>query len=230
MRGPIDPEKLNLMKAALPNVAFDGWSPSTFSAACEEANIPETKAKLICPRGAVDLASTFHKWGDDQFKSSFKKQKISELKVREKIKKAVELRITIASDKEAVRRGVVLFSLPTHAVEGGRLVWDTSDLIWQLIGDESEDFNWYSKRTILSAVYASTVLFWLGDDSEGSAETWHFLNRRIEDVMTFEKVKAQLKTNKYTKNFNGFATNILKRIKKPNKSTNTNLPGHLDTH
>ena len=131
MRGPIDPEKLNLMKAALPNVAFDGWSPSTFSAACEEANIPETKARLICPRGAVDLASTFHKWGDDQFKSSFKKQKISELKVREKIKKAIELRITIASDKEAVRRGVVLFSLPIHAVEGGRLIWDTSDLIWQ---------------------------------------------------------------------------------------------------
>lgn len=230
MRGPIDPEKLNLMKAALPNVAFDGWSPSTFSAACEEANIPETKARLICPRGAVDLASTFHKWGDDQFNSSFKKQKISELKVREKIKKAVELRITISSDKEAVRRGVVLFSLPTHAVEGGRLVWDTSDLIWQLIGDESEDFNWYSKRTILSAVYASTVLFWLGDDSEGSAETWHFLNRRIEDVMTFEKVKAQLKAGKYTKNFSGFATNILKNIKKPNKSINTNLPGHLDIH
>ena len=79
----------------------------------------------------MDLASTFHKWGDDQFKSSFKKQKISELKVREKIKKAIELRITIASDKEAVRRGVVLFSLPIHAVEGGRLIWDTSDLIWQ---------------------------------------------------------------------------------------------------
>ena len=169
MRRPIDPEVLKLMLAALPNVAFDGWSNSTFVAACREADISERKARLFCPRGALDLAVAFHKWGDDQFKSSFKKQKISELKVREKIKKAVELRITIASDKEAVRRGVVLFSLPTHAVEGGRLVWDTSDLIWQLIGDESEDFNWYSKRTILSAVYASTVLFWLGDDSEGSA-------------------------------------------------------------
>ena len=48
--------------------------------------------------------------------------------------------------------------------------------------------------------------------------------------MTFEKVKAQLKKNKHTKNFNGFATNILKRIKKPNTSINTNLPGHLDIH
>ena len=157
MRGPIDPEKLNLMKAALPNVAFDGWSPRLFLLLVKKPIFQKLKLGNL-PAWCCGSSEHFHKWGDDQFKSSFKKQKISELKVREKIKKAVELRITISSDKEAVRRGVVLFSLPTHAVEGGRLVWDTSDLIWQLIGDESEDFNWYSKRTILSAVYAYCII------------------------------------------------------------------------
>ena len=159
MRRPVDPEVLKLMLAALPNVAFDGWSNSTFVAACREADISERKARLFCPRGALDLAIAFHKWGDDQFETAFKKKKISELKVREKIRKAVELRIKLASDKEAVRRGVVLFALPIHAFEGSRLIWDTSDLIWELIGDKSEDYNWYSKRAILSAVYASTVLY-----------------------------------------------------------------------
>ena len=134
------------------------------------------------------------------------------MKVREKIRKAVELRIVLASDKEAVRRGVVLFSLPVYAFEGSRLIWDTSDLIWELIGDNSEDYNWYSKRTILSAVYGSTVLYWLGDNSEGSEETWHFLDRRIEDVMRFEKAKVQLKTNKLANNFNGLTRNFLKKI------------------
>ena len=157
MRRPIDPEVLKLMLAALPNVAFDGWSNSTFEAACRETDISERKARLFCPRGALDLAVAFHKWGDDQFEISFKKKRISKLKVREKIKKAVELRIKLASDKEAVRRGVVLFALPIYAFEGSRLIWDTADLIWELIGDNSEDYNWYSKRTILSAVYASTV-------------------------------------------------------------------------
>ena len=159
MRRPIDPEVLKLMVAALPNVAFDGWSNSTFKAACRETDISERKARLSCPRGALDLAVAFHKWGDDQFEISFKKKRISKLKVREKIKKAVELRIKLASDKEAVRRGVVLFALPIYAFEGSRLIWDTADLIWELIGDSSEDYNWYSKRTILSAVYASTVLY-----------------------------------------------------------------------
>ena len=229
MRRPVDPEVLKLMLTALPNVAFDGWSNSTFVAACREADISERKARLFCPRGALDLAIAFHKWGDDQFETAFTKKKISELKVREKIRKAVELRIKLASDKEAVRRGVVLFALPIHAFEGSRLIWDTSDLIWELVGDDSEDYNWYSKRAILSAVYASTVLYWLGDNSEGSEETWHFLDRRIDDVMKFETAKVQLKTNKFTKEFNGLAEKFLKTIKRPSRNIDPNLPGYLDT-
>ena len=229
MRRPIDPESLKLMLAALPNVAFDGWSNSTFEAACRETDISERKARLFCPRGALDLAVAFHKWGDDQFEISFKKKRISKLKVREKIKKAVELRIKLASDKEAVRRGVALFALPIYAFEGSRLIWDTADLIWELIGDNSEDYNWYSKRTILSAVYAATVLYWLGDNSEENKETWHFLDRRIEDVMKFENAKVQLKTNKFTKEFNDLAGKFLQKIKRPKRNIDPNLPGYLDT-
>ena len=229
MRRSVDPEVLKLMLTALPNVAFDGWSNSTFVAACREADISERKARLFCPRGALDLAIAFHKWGDDQFETAFTKKKISELKVREKIRKAVELRIKLASDKEAVRRGVVLFALPIYAFEGSRLIWDTSDLIWELIGDNSEDYNWYSKRAILSAVYASTVLYWLGDNSEGSEETWHFLDRRIDDVMKFETAKVQLKTNKFTKEFHGLTEKFLKTIKRPSRNIDPNLPGYLDT-
>ena len=229
MRRPIDPESLKLMLAALPNVAFDGWSNSTFEAACRETDISERKARLFCPRGALDLAVAFHKWGDDQFEISFKKKRISKLKVREKIKKAVELRIKLASDKEAVRRGVALFALPIYAFEGSRLIWDTADLIWELIGDNSEDYNWYSKRTILSAVYAATVLYWLGDNSEENKETWHFLDRRIEDVMKFENAKVQLKTNKFTQEFNGLLGKFLQKIKRPTKNIDPNLPGYLDT-
>ena len=229
MRRPVNPDVLKLMLTALPNVAFDGWSNSTFVAACREADISERKARLFCPRGALDLAIAFHKWGDDQFETAFTKKKISELKVREKIRKAVELRIKLASDKEAVRRGVVLFALPIYAFEGSRLIWDTSDLIWELIGDNSEDYNWYSKRAILSAVYASTVLYWLGDNSEGSEETWHFLDRRIDDVMKFETAKVQLKTNKFTKEFHGLTEKFLKTIKRPSRNIDPNLPGYLDT-
>jgi ubiquinone biosynthesis protein COQ9 len=48
---------------------------------------------------------------------------------------------------------------------------------------------------ILGSVYSATVLYWLGDSSPDFTNTWAFLDRRIEDVMRFEKSKAQLNEN-----------------------------------
>ncbi|MEO7364950.1 MAG: COQ9 family protein, partial [Sphingomicrobium sp.] len=50
-----------------------------------------------------------------------------------------------------------------------------------------------TKRMTLGAVYASTLLTWLDDDSDKRAETAAFLDRRIDDVMKFEKWKAEWK-------------------------------------
>jgi ubiquinone biosynthesis protein COQ9 len=63
--------------------------------------------------------------------------------------------------------------------------------MWRIAGDRSTDFNHYTKRVILMGVYGSTSLVFLDDDSEDLAATRAFLDRRIDDVMQFEKVKAQ---------------------------------------
>ena len=63
--------------------------------------------------------------------------------------------------------------------------------MWRLAGDTATDFNHYSKRAILSGVYTSTTLVYLGDESDDLAETRGFLDRRIDDVMRFEKFKGQ---------------------------------------
>ena len=112
------------------------------------------------------------------------------LRYRDKVARAVRTRIEASEDKEAVRRGMTLFSLPMYAADGTRALWNTADAIWSALGDTSDDFNWYTKRATLSGVYSSTVLYWLGDDSPASQETWAFLDRRIDDVMRIEKAKA----------------------------------------
>ena len=94
-----------------------------------------------------------------------------------------------------MRRGMTLFALPHHAAEGAALIWGTADRIWTTLGDSSRDVNWYTKRATLSGVYSSTLLYWLGDHSADHADTRAFLDRRIEDVMRFEKLKAGLRDN-----------------------------------
>ena len=65
------------------------------------------------------------------------------------------------------------------------------DLMWRAAGDTATDFNFYTKRGLLAGVYGSTILFWLDDGSEGYAESWAFLDRRIADVMNIQRARAR---------------------------------------
>ena len=71
------------------------------------------------------------------------------------------------------------------------LLYRTVDAIWYAAGDTSADFNFYTKRATLAGVFSSTLFYWLNDRSEGNEATWAFLDRRIDDVMRFEKFKGQ---------------------------------------
>lgn len=217
--------KDQLLDAALMNVPFDGWSEATFQAAIRETGIDPTVARSICPRGGVDLAVAYHKRGDDQMIARMKTENLKEMKFRDKIAAMVRFRLEAVTDKEAVRRGTTLFALPQYAADGAKLIWGTSDAIWDALNDTSDDVNWYTKRATLSAVYSSTVLFWLGDTSEGHASTWSFLDRRIDNVMQIEKVKAQVNNNPVLGKLMAGPNWVLSHIKAPPRVPKSNFPG-----
>lgn len=206
--------KTRLLEAAEMHVTFDGWSKATFDAAIADSGVDSTLAHAMCPRGAVDLAVAYHQRGDAQMVAAMASADFSELKIREKITQAVRIRLELCPDREVVRRGSTLFALPQHAATGAGLIWGTADAIWTAIGDASQDINWYSKRATLSGVYGATVLYWLGDDSEAHTATWAFLDRRIENVMQFEKTKAQVQNSPLGKLLAG-PLEILGRVRSP---------------
>ncbi len=181
--------RLRLLLAALPHVPFDGWSDMTLRAAAADTGLSDPIARALFPRGGVDLALAYHAMGDDEMVERLAATDLAALRFRDRIATAVRLRLDCA-DRELVRRGTTLFALPQHSAEGAAAIWRTADRIWTALGDESRDVNWYSKRMTLSAVYAATVLFWLGDTSDDGQPTRDFLDRRIEQVMGFEKLKA----------------------------------------
>ena len=207
--------KEKLLDAALPHVPFDGWSDTAFAAAIADAGIAPALARGLCPRGAIDLAIAYHKRGDARMAERLAQADLSAMRFRDRIAAAVRFRLEAADDRELVRRGMTLFALPQYAPDGARLIWETCDLIWRSLGDTSEDINWYTKRATLSGVYSSTVLYWLGDDSEAHAATWAFLDRRIEDVMRFETFKANMRNNPALSKVLKGPLDILGRIRAP---------------
>ncbi len=219
-----DPKE-QLLDAALMHVPFDGWSEMTFKAAIQDSEVDPTVARAVCPRGAIDLAIAYHKRGDALMLEAIEAEDMSAMRFRDKVARAVRLRLEIISDKEAVRRGTTLFALPPYAPDGAKLVWGTADHIWTVLGDTSDDFNWYSKRAILSGVYSSTILFWLGDDSDGQSATWAFLDRRIDNVMQIEKIKAQVNKTPVLSTLMTGPNWLMSQIKAPTRFRKSEFPG-----
>lgn len=187
-----DDYRESLLDAIMPHIAFDGWSKNSFDLAANEIGIDPGIVDLAFPKGAIDMIDLYAQQCDLAMLEVIKDSNFEKLKIREKITKLVRTRIEIEQkNKEACNRTVPFLALPQNHFQGLKILYRTVDLIWKAISDTSTDFNYYTKRMTLSAVYSSSFLFWLGDDSEESAETWAFLDRRIVNVMQFEKVKAK---------------------------------------
>ena len=212
----------SLLEAALPHVVFDGWSEATLKAAARDIGVEPSLARVLFPRGAVDLAVAYHQRGDRAMLAGLAAADLAAMRFRDKVRLAVRLRLE-AAERDLVRRGSALFALPQHLATGAGLVWGTADAIWRALGDTSQDLNWYSKRATLSAVYSATALYWLGDESDGHKATWEFLDRRIEGVMRFEKTKADFRASALGKALAG-PMKIFDRIKAP-APVPADLPG-----
>ncbi|MFC7703130.1 COQ9 family protein [Plastorhodobacter daqingensis] len=214
-----------LLDAALVHVPFDGWSEATLRAAAVDAGVEPGLVRALFPRGAPDLALAYHERGDLAMLARLRSEDLSALRFRDRVAAAVRLRIEVIEDREAVRRGATLFALPQHSADGARALWRTADRIWTALGDTSDDLNWYSKRAILSGVYGSAVLFWLGDDSVGHQATWEFIDRRIEDVMRFEKLKAGIGKNALLAPLMAGPNWLARQVRAPAQFPPADLPG-----
>lgn len=214
-----------VLDAALMHVPFDGWTDATFRAAVTDSGVDPAMARALCPRGALDLSVAYHKRGDALMLERLHHEDLGALRMRDRIAAAVRFRLEAVSDKEAVRRGATLFALPQHATEGAKLIWGTADEIWTALGDTSDDINWYSKRTILSGVYSSTVLYWLGDETPDHAATWEFLDRRIDNVMQVEQVKAAVNKSPFLRTVFAGPIWAAGKVRAPMKPARPDMPG-----
>jgi len=197
----IPPAEMNLdeLRAALAprlpaHAGFDGWSDRALAMAGEELGVPADRARLAFRDGSVQMIDAWFDWIDKAMLETFPPERIAAMKIRDRIRELLLFRFAaIQPHREALRRAVAILAMPQNGPTAAKLAWRSADRIWRLAGDTATDFNHYSKRSILIGVYASTTMVFLDDDSDDMAVTRAFLDRRIDDVMRFEKAKARWK-------------------------------------
>jgi len=182
-----------LIDAAIAHVPFDGWGDKALSAAASDLDVDALMDRNAFPGGAVEMIEFHSLLADRRMVADFEASDAAALKLREKVALAIRVRLQAnTANREAIRRALTILALPMNAPLAARLLYRTVDAVWHAVGDRSTDYNFYTKRMLLSGVYSSTLLFWINDKSADSAETWAFLDRRIADVMQIPKAMAKL--------------------------------------
>ena len=192
-----EPTPLQLLREELAlsvgeNAVFDGWTPKAVETAAGQLGVDPAVARLAFPKDQPGMIDAYIAGIDAAMAAHFTPEVIAGLKIRDRIRELVWFRLqAMGPAREAVRSALAILAMPQNAVKGLSIGWRSADLMWRLAGDTATDFNHYTKRLTLSALYAATLLAWLDDKSEGWADTSAFLDRRIGDVMRFEKWKAE---------------------------------------
>lgn len=190
----LDELRAHLAPGIAANAAFDGWGDAArdmaADAGADGSAVDRDVARLALPN-AVAMIDAWFADVDARMAAAYSSDALAAMKIRQRITSLVEARLdAMAPDREALRRALAVLALPPNLTAAARLAWRTADRIWRLAGDRAVDYNHYTKRATLLAVYGSTIAMFLDDGSEGLADTRAFLSRRIDGLMRFEKAKA----------------------------------------
>lgn len=173
-----------IAEQALQEAVFDGWSLQTFRHAAQTAGYTRHMATAAFPGGLEEAMAHLADYIDRRMLAQLEDINIQDLRVRDRIRTAVLTRLEVANPhKQAIAQAVSYYAMPPRQAQAGRVVWRTSDRIWNWAGDTATDYNYYTKRGLLGGVLTSTTLAWLGDDDPEMHHTAAFLDRRIDNVL-----------------------------------------------
>ena len=176
-------ERDEAIDQVLPYVADLGWTRAALRRAAG--------ADLLFPGGPVDLVEAYIDLMDRRMVARAAPE-LERQRLSQRVRTLIATRLALASgQKVAARRAALVLALPVNAAVAARCMARTVDAIWHAAGDNSSDFSWYTKRALLAAVYAATMLNWMNEATNDEAAL-AFLDRRLADVGRIGKLRGRI--------------------------------------
>ncbi len=183
--------KKKILERALIHVPFEGWSQDLLERAASEIGVDPSYSWRLFPLAPLEAVSYWSHLLDQEMRVNLPSSE--GFRVRERVALGVKTRLALLIPyREAARKTAVYLAFPSHLSQASQLLYQTVNEIWYYAGDTSTDYNFYTKRALLSWVYSSTFLYWLQDNSEEFHKTWNFLDRRIDEVLSLPKIPQKI--------------------------------------
>lgn len=191
MTPPSETLRTRWLEALLPLVPFDGWTRATADKAAQDAGLSSGEQALAAPRGLADLVDAFFERAEKEAGTALLTADLAHMGVRDKVGLGVKLWLgALASHKEAARRAATRGFLPWVAGDALQRTYSVADMIWNSIGDVSEDYNKYTKRGLLASALPLIFMRWLDEEDETALD--NYIQRRLTGAMKFGQTAGKV--------------------------------------
>ncbi|CAN8186990.1 unnamed protein product [Coccothraustes coccothraustes] len=190
-----------ILTAALEFVPEHGWTAEAIAEGAKTLGLSVAAAGLFHSDGSELILHFVSECNTELSELLKKEQKLVQLGEAEKkpidefLRDAVEARLRMLIPYiEKWPQALSVLLLPRNIPSSLNLLTSMIDDIWHYAGDQSTDFNWYTRRAVLTAIYNTTELVMMQDSSPGFEDTWRFLENRVADAMTMSNTATQVQS------------------------------------
>ena len=161
-----------------------GWSRETLLHCAKKQKLSTPNLALMFPSFEYDVLKYLIAQNNSLVEKNYNSFNNSRLKTRDKIKTIMELKFdSNAYLKDALPEMLKFLLRPGNIFMSIKMLHQNSDFIWKLAGDKSNDFNYYSKRGLLSMVYLASLIYWLNDKSNKGIGTKNFISKSVDGIV-----------------------------------------------
>ena len=195
-------EILNLSKKIVIN---NGWNNDLFNKIEKQKKIKLNELFIMFPGGYNELLEFSINNLNSKLQKKMENYNLNILPIHKRIKKILLQKIIIMNEEKDFYSKIFFYLLiPKKNSSNLSKLYKSSDLIWNIAKDQSTDFNFYTKRIILSSIYSRTILHFFNNNNLDETEL--VLDNSLQKVSKIPLIKNKFKSIK--KNF----PNILKLL------------------
>jgi len=191
----LDKKRLELINLAKKTVSKYGWNDSLFEKISFNNRINPEELFILFPDGYKQMLKLSLDYLNYELENICNQYDFKRIPVHKRIKKIIIIKINLMKkNKDFYRRTFYFLLLPINYKLLTAYLYKSVDLMWYLSGDNSTDFNFYTKRMILSGVYSSVILHFISNDS--LLETEKKLDNNLLKVSKIPLIKDKIKLYK----------------------------------
>ena len=188
--------KQKLLFSVLENLPYELMDSNLIANSCKYVGMEKHYANLLFPGGNMQLLQEFRDYIDNLLICKIDEELKDTKGITNRIHLAICMRFELLKKyKMSVSKISSYFAFPWNHMKLYQYTWHSMNLIWRYAGyDKSTNFNYYTKRCLLTGVYCSSLIYWLNDESPDSRDTFDFVKRELYCIVGAGKKIGELKS------------------------------------